>query len=850
MKHIVFHLVSLTALAVSCSLREENIEIQSPVDDVFYASFEPSSDEDTKVYAGPDLFLRWVSDDRVSIFNKLTYNQQYRFTGKTGANYGGFRKVNSDEFVTGNKIDHVVSVYPYQESTDISEEEVLSLTLPSEQVYQWNSFGKDANTMVAVSTDSFLLYKNVCGYLRISLYGEKTGITVSSITLKGNDGERIAGRAFVTLSEDGTPSVTMADDATDTITLMCENVWIAPTADECCDFWFAVPPTQFKKGFTITINQATGASLEKTTSNSVTIERGNLSKMSPIGVEPVYRPNGIIYYTTKDGYELWAYNQEAFGANLLYSIYEDGRGLLAFDGDVTSIGDKAFLGCQNLTSIVIPDSVTNIGYHAFGDCSNLTTIEIPRSVTSIGYHAFGNCSNLTTIEIPRSVTSIGYSAFSYCTGLTSIIIPNSVTCLGVDGEDIYDKSQPFTGCTNLVSILVEADNPAFDSRNDCNAIIKTDTGELISGCSNTVIPDSVRSIGNGAFHGFSGLTSIVIPNKVTSIGDYAFYNCGLNSIELPTSLTSIGDYAFYNCGFNSIELPTSLTSIGGGAFDGCLGLTWIELPSTVTNIGSYAFGGCSNLRSVTVFATNPPTLGGYGVFPSWGYFDRNYPTIYVPAESVGAYRSAQLWTDYRNFIRAIPTPSVPIPEAIDLGLSVKWASFNVGASSPEEYGNYYAWGEISTKSSYASFLGYRWCRGSWKSLSKYNTDSNYGTVDNRTLLMLSDDAARENLGGRWRMPTAGEIDELVSNCSWTWTSSNGVNGYCVKGPNGNSIFLPAAGRYEEKNRANVGKNGYYWSASLRIDSPNNAYNLDFASSYNKKGSHTRTYGLPVRPVID
>ena len=283
MKHIALYIGMAAALVASCSVQEEDFKTPQQDDVVFYASFEKPGEE-TRVYANENLFLRWTADDRVSIFNKLTYNQQYKFTGETGDNSGEFNRVDAAEFVTGNPIPHVVSVYPYQEGTKISEEEVLTLTLPAEQHYAENTFGLCANTMVSVSEDNVLQYKNVGGYLVIKLYGE--GVSVSSITLKGNKGEILAGDATVTMPVDGYPSVEMASDATTEITLVCDTpVRLAANAEESTPFWFVIPPVTFDNGFTASISQANGNIFEKSTSKSITIERSNLSKMSPMEVE-------------------------------------------------------------------------------------------------------------------------------------------------------------------------------------------------------------------------------------------------------------------------------------------------------------------------------------------------------------------------------------------------------------------------------------------------------------------------------------------------------------------------------------------------------------------------------------
>ena len=192
------------------------------------------------------------------------------------------------------------------------------------------------------------------------------------------------------------------------------------------------------------------------------------------------------------------------------------------------------------------------------------------------------------------------------------------------------------------------------------------------------------------------------------------------------------------------------------------------------------------------------------------------------------------------------------PEAVDLGLSVKWATFNLGATKPEEYGDYFAWGETEPKEEY-TWVNYKF-RTSGDSysnvkFSKYNTSSSYDPIDNKTVLDPEDDAAAVNLGGSWRMPTLAECKELVNNCTWTWTTQNGVNGRLVSGPNGNSIFLPAAGYRNGTSLYDAGSFGYYWSSSLfYTDNPYNAYYVYFYSGYVYWGRSYRYLGSPVRPV--
>ena len=269
---------------------------------------------------------------------------------------------------------------------------------------------------------------------------------------------------------------------------------------------------------------------------------------------------------------------------------------ITIPNSVTSIGTHAFHGCTSLTSITIPDSVTSIGYFAFVSCASLTSIAIPDSVTSIGGYAFECCTSLTSITIPDSVTSIGYGAFYYCESLTSITIPDSVTWIG---------EKVFYGCKSLTSTDVAEANKFYSSVD--GVLFNKDKTELI--CypprkvdDNYSIPNSVTSIGDGAFAGCTSLTSITIPDSVTSIGDGAFAGCtSLTSITIPDSVTSIGDSAFYGCtSLTSITIPDGVTEIAYNTFIGCTSLATITIPNSVTVINNGAFIGCTSLTSITI----------------------------------------------------------------------------------------------------------------------------------------------------------------------------------------------------------------------------------------------------------
>ena len=188
-------------------------------------------------------------------------------------------------------------------------------------------------------------------------------------------------------------------------------------------------------------------------------------------------------------------------------------------------------------------------------------------------------------------------------------------------------------------------------------------------------------------------------------------------------------------------------------------------------------------------------------------------------------------------------------EYVDLGLSVKWATCNVGATKPEESGDFFAWGETTSKANY-DWDTYAYCTGGSRyAITKYCDRADYGNVDNKTTLEMSDDAARVNWGGNWRMPTGAEIQELADQCTWTWTTQNGVGGCKVTGSNGNSIFLPAAG-YMDKSEHIESNAGSLWSSSLEEGSPDDAYNLNFNERGTDFGPVGRENGFNIRAVIE
>ena len=379
---------------------------------------------------------------------------------------------------------------------------------------------------------------------------------------------------------------------------------------------------------------------------------------------------------------------------------------IVIPNSVTSIGAGAFYSCTGLTSIVIPKSVTSIGDEAFSYCRGLTHIEIPNSVTTISKSMFWWCTSLTSVTIPNSVTSIDNYAFSECKSLVSIKIPNSVTSLGnyvfeecdsLESIEIPNSvssvgNHIFKFCPSLRIIKVANDNPFFDSRDNCNAIIETANNSLITGCQSTFIPNSITSIGDYAFACCDGLKSIEIPHSVTSIGADAFFWCrDLTKVAIPISVDSVGLNIFYACDKLSTIIITGEGEWTGGALN-CK-ISSLYLDSRITSIKGLKI---NPTYSVYAYATTPPECDE-NTFTSYS------STLHVPAASLAVYFTSDYWSNFQNIVAdAVELESVSInQESIEVNLGDQlYLAATVSPSNASS--NYVTWS--STDTNIARFL--------------------------------------------------------------------------------------------------------------------------------------------------
>ena len=268
-------LCAFVALAVSCGKSGQDAPETGRS---FYATID--NDLGTKVFADEELRVLWDADDRISIFDRYTLNEEYRFTGETGANAGWFERVPFGGFVVGNELDDVYAVYPYRENTSITNDGILKVDLPEKQSYRKGSFGPGANTMLSVTKDNRLSFRNACGFLVLKLYGK--GVSVSSIMLRGSFDEPVTGNAFLSQDAEGVPVLKPAQDASPAVTLVCENpVELPENPEQAVEFWFAVSPVVFEHGFTAIVEGSDGRTYYPFTKRAVEVPRNRKVTMAP-----------------------------------------------------------------------------------------------------------------------------------------------------------------------------------------------------------------------------------------------------------------------------------------------------------------------------------------------------------------------------------------------------------------------------------------------------------------------------------------------------------------------------------------------------------------------------------------
>ena len=617
---------------------------------VFQAAVEGCMSADsapgTKVYADENMKVLWNADDRISIFNMTTGNTQYAFTGDDGDTAGGFELVGEAD--SGADVDYVYAAYPYQTDATLGTDGVLTMTFPSIQYYKAHSFGIGANTMVAVTDESFLAFKNVGGYLSLRFYGDD--ISVRRIMIRGNNGEKISGKGSIVMPFGGTPTVTMDEDATDVVSIVCDPaVKLGNSAESYTDFWFVIPPVTFTGGFKITVIDDQGGVFMKSTSKSFTVSRNTLDWMNALKVVPDYDNVNIEF--EDDNFK--AYCVANFDYNNDGEISEvevaDEKTIDVCTDEIWSIkGVEFFASLESLTC-----KGSKIGTKGPDDAyaGQLESIDVSKNVHLKKLDCSGNPylqevilapdQVIPTLEVPMESTVVFWwpdaalpdpDEIWYTSSDGSIVSPTKgkfgaatiVSNTYLNGKGVIKFSAP-------VTTIVEK---AFYSSRNLTSLtlpegLETIEDSAFNGCQAMVsisLPSTLERLGKSAMRLCTSLAYVTLPDNLVYMGTHPFEKCNIKGFqgvfaskdhhfltwkgmliattfspgsflpEIPSYVTGIGEYVFQYWEFTNLTIPQGVSEISSYAFANCYSLTSVTIPESVTFVGINAFNHCSSLR--------------------------------------------------------------------------------------------------------------------------------------------------------------------------------------------------------------------------------------------------------------
>lgn len=790
MKKSLFIAAALLTLA-ACS-REMNID--TPAGDMSITARTETS-ADTRTVVEGQTHVYWEPGDEIMVFAG----------GKSGKFTTDISASSASATFNGTLGDHawmegmdLWAVYPYSEDA-VFYDGTITTVLPSEQVARAGSFGKEMNLAIAHSMTSDLQFYNVGGGIRFTL--SQDGIT--EVVLEGLKKETLAGKVKVGF-QDGKPVIQEVTEGKTSITItppdgeaFQKNAW----------YYIVAIPGDIEAGFTFHFKKANDPSLvmpSTTYPKSVTIKRGIYGTLTQIDKAPsssysvavpeaidLGLPSGLKWAS----FNLGATKPEEYGD---YFAWGETEPKSAYSWETY----KWSMGTENSYIKYCPNP--DWGYNGFSDERTQLVPEDDAASVNLG----------DKWRIPTAVEMD--ELLRFCdTEWTSENGISGHKLTGPNGNSIF---LPFAGAA------------AGTERGDFGTAGAYWTSSL-SDSDNS--PSAWLFLTATNVFGFTSVLSRCYGISIRPV--YGNPTIPVESISLDITEVEMSVD-------ESIQLTATI--IPDNAYET---ITWFSSDESVATVSvvNVSERERSSTAVVTAFASGEVTIS---VSTEGG---RIVESCIVTVKSSSTYTF--------------------IPKAIDLGLpsGLKWASYNLGASKPEGYGDYYAWGEtepyyniwspsiwMDGKDTGYSWASYKWCKGAPDRLTKYCTKSNYGYqgfTDNKTVLDLEDDAAYVKLDKKWRMPTIAEWAELRANCIWEWTTINDTYGLKIKGPNGNSIFLPAAGFRDGKDIYFCNYYGEYWSSSLCTAYPDGAgnvsFNVDDVDIY-LYDDEQRFYGHPIRPVRD
>ena len=815
--------------------------------------------------------VTWSSEDRIAIFDGNNICQAYQILDSyAGKSSGEFSQVDSLVADIATVFDRTIAVYPFDENLNVTEVgddsyEITGVTFPSEKRYVAGSFSDEAFPMTALTPagSKDLSFKNIGGVIKLSLTGSHS---VSQLILTGNYGEPLSGSATVTLGSDGIPSVEMSDDASTSVTLICDPA-VQLDPEIATEFYISIPPTQFEAGFKVTILDEDGKE------HGVATHKDNSVKRSTILTMPETTPESL--------------DDIVLTADMFCSVdFIEGWTETRFGGDGTMVFVKEDeQGRMTHTLMFLPDE-ENILMPVY---IRYDENEIPSYMSFMDTEIYIDGYTDSTVDFTLTVKDAVWSAKNVpCNEL----VPYSLqTRAWTDNNGIRNACAIGNCIVGLVDLgvgLVMISGAV---------VVEEGSVGLATPAAVPTIAAGLVQIGAGCKSINDGFSTIFDPadqKRNPYIADMII-DIGLEGLaQFLENIEVKENPIIQNFPKEIIEEAKLYKKVGLASFTIGMGLTWIDgnwgetytkehrLAQVHNNI-EVNTGSADNITStsaelhgyVSPLATRPlgEKISSSISIVLWGsiitdryvndgdggafsfVFDNLIPgrtykyqtCFYDATNDIKRYGEVKSFTTKEE--KEMPTPG----QWVDLGLSVLWAGWNVGASSPEEYGGYYAWGETSTKSDYT-----------WENY-KYREKYYYGDGPDEwfwtgkfignEISGTSYDVAHVTWGDGARMPTHTEVIELVDNCTFTGGSYNGVSGSYVTGPNGNSIFLPFAGYRDFDDLRGEGYVGYFWSGTYDAYGGgyyvgNDAYSLYCYGDGGCWLDYSRYDGLSVRPVTD
>lgn len=621
MKKLLTFLLAVMAFA-ACTNNdvEEATASRKQISDKIHVGFEREIDE-TRVQLDGEGRIVWTEDDRISVFYYSTDNLQWAFQGKTGDRSGSFAHVSGE--IGSQNLSDIIVAYPYQSDLELyPNESQIRFNLATFQNYLEDSYDVSGNVMVACGQSRNFMLRSVCGWVKVQLTGENKA--VRGLHLLGNDGEQVAGDAYVDyktmtmLCAAESDHYSDADTVHEDVYINCEPaVWL--DSEEPTAFYFALLPQEFEKGITVTVEFSDGSSLELVREEPLTVNRNHIVPMGVVSTdekEEIVVENNQIVLALADGeeFDLTTMDLSAFDVDLMEIDYltTDYACRLTFSGDITHIGDFAFGGCNAIKEAYLPDSLETMGVGVFAMCPNLSAIH----------------SKYSTPDKRAVVIDDTLVAFA-----SADVADYTINF----AKHVGDYS--FMGCTELIDVTFS---------------------------------DGVETIGAWSFRDCLNLETAYFGNDVQTIGEGAFYNCPKITFYGKFS-TSGGDSNNIQDGdgnFAGVVTPPAdgnvnlgnSTGVVEGAMQNSVLVTRLTIPESVKSISAWAFDGCVNLKTVICEPMVPPTaIFSDGV---WAAFDNNAEgrKFYVPAESVEKYKTAEGWSDYAEWIFPLGEAPVEVPE--------------------------------------------------------------------------------------------------------------------------------------------------------------------------------------------